>query len=184
MSLAASPLALLDTLTFPETLAIIVIALVVLGPEKLPAVARQVGVWMQTVRRVANSLQSEVREVLDDPAMQPLKELGEFAAQPRQKIADYVRGATELDPTPDPTPDPLPDPTPEVEDPQAAPGPVRIVASGLEHPMEALSLPEAALSTAVDGVDPMFAPADSVSASLVIEPSAEDPGPDVPPSFS
>ena len=86
-------LALLDTLTFPELLAIIVIALVVLGPEKLPGAARTAGVWVQKLRSLSATLESEVREVLDDPSMQPIRELGEFAAQPRRKLAEYARSA-------------------------------------------------------------------------------------------
>jgi Tat protein translocase TatB subunit len=86
-------LALLDTLTFPETLTILVLALVVLGPEKLPDMARSAGKWMSKIRSVAASLQSEVADVMDDPAMKPLRELGEFAASPRAKLADMARAA-------------------------------------------------------------------------------------------
>lgn len=87
-------LALLDTLTFPETLTILVLALVVLGPEKLPDMARSAGKWMSKIRSVAASLQSEVADVMDDPAMKPLRELGEFAASPRSKLADMARSVT------------------------------------------------------------------------------------------
>jgi len=86
-------LALLDTLTFPELLAILVIALVVLGPEKLPGAARSIGEWTAKIRAFSANLESEVREVLDDPSMQPIRELGEFAAQPRKKLAEYARAA-------------------------------------------------------------------------------------------
>lgn len=86
-------LALLDTLTFPETMTILVLALVVLGPEKLPDMARSAGKWMSKIREVAANLQSEVADVMDDPAMKPLRELGEFAASPRTKLADMARSA-------------------------------------------------------------------------------------------
>lgn len=67
--------------------------------------------------------------------------------------------------------DPAPD-DPGSDDPPESPGPVRIVANGLAHPMEALSLPVAAATVPADSVDPMFAP------------PAEAPDHDVPPSFS
>ena len=114
-------LALLDTLTFPETLTILVLALVVLGPEKLPDMARSAGRWMTKIRSVAASLQSEVADVMDDPAMKPLRELGEFAASPRAKLADMARAAV-AEPTI----------TPE----QAA---AAVVATAQDHPMEKLS---------------------------------------------
>lgn len=90
---AGAVVGLLDTLTFPELITILVIGLVVLGPEKLPGIARQAGQWMAKVRSMTSNLQQEVREVLDDPEMQSLRELGEFAANPRSKIAEYARTA-------------------------------------------------------------------------------------------
>lgn len=85
--------ALLDSLTGTEVIVILVIALIVLGPDKLPGVARQAGRWFNQLRDLTSNLQNEVRDVLDDPTMQPLKELGEFAAQPRRKLAEYARQA-------------------------------------------------------------------------------------------
>ena len=86
-------LALLDTLTFPETITILVIALIVLGPEKLPGMARTIGQWMTKAKRMAANLQSEMRDVVDDPAMKPLRDLGEFAAQPKRKLAEFALAA-------------------------------------------------------------------------------------------
>ena len=34
-----------------------------------------------------------MREVLDDPAMKPIREVGEFVAQPRRKLTEYVTAA-------------------------------------------------------------------------------------------
>ena len=93
MTSSGALLALLDTLTFPETLTILVLALVVLGPEKLPGMARQAGRWMNKIKDVAAQLQSEVSDVMDDPAMEPLKQLGEFAVSPRAKLAELARTA-------------------------------------------------------------------------------------------
>src|SRR6476659_9063294 len=91
--LSGGVFALLDTLTFPETMTILVVALIVLGPDKLPGMARSIGEWMSKLKKMSANLQAEVREVMDDPQMQPLRELGEFAAQPRKKLAEYAMAA-------------------------------------------------------------------------------------------
>ena len=60
-----------------EVLIILVVALLVLGPKKLPEAARQMGKAMSEFRRVTSGLQNEVRTVLDDhlsdppPAIEP-----------------------------------------------------------------------------------------------------------------
>lgn len=52
-----------------EALAILVIALIVLGPEKLPEVVRTVGRVMGELRRMSNSFQNELRDAVDDPRL-------------------------------------------------------------------------------------------------------------------
>jgi len=49
-----------------ELLMILVVALLVLGPKKLPEAARQLGKAMSEFRRVTSGLQDEVRGVLDE----------------------------------------------------------------------------------------------------------------------
>ena len=49
-----------------EVLIILLVALLVLGPKKLPEAARQMGKAMSEFRRVTSGLQDEVRHVLDD----------------------------------------------------------------------------------------------------------------------
>ena len=149
-------LALLDTVTFPETITILVIALIVLGPEKLPGMARTIGQWMTKAKRMAANLQSEMRDVVDDPAMKPLRDLGEFAAQPKRKLAEFALAAeaemsqeqaeaimAQADEVavsegetaaPD---DDLVDSLSNEGEPDAAPD--KIVATGPDHPMERLS---------------------------------------------
>jgi Tat protein translocase TatB subunit len=51
----------------PEILVILVVALIVLGPSKLPEAARQVGKAMAEFRRVTAGFQAEVRDALQDP---------------------------------------------------------------------------------------------------------------------
>lgn len=73
-----------------EILAIVILALVILGPDRIPEMARNAGKLIHKIKTMANGLQGQVQGVMDDPAMQPLKELGEFATRPRQKLAEYA----------------------------------------------------------------------------------------------
>lgn len=50
----------------PEILVILVLALLVLGPDRLPQAARTLGRWVGELRRLTGSLQSEVRGVVDE----------------------------------------------------------------------------------------------------------------------
>ncbi|MDP9071050.1 MAG: Sec-independent protein translocase protein TatB [Actinomycetota bacterium] len=50
-----------------EVLVVLVVALVVLGPARLPDAARSVGRAVSEFRRVTSGLQSEVREAFADP---------------------------------------------------------------------------------------------------------------------
>jgi twin arginine-targeting protein translocase, TatA/E family len=62
-----------------EILVVLVIALVVFGPKRLPEVGRQVGGALRELRKVQDSVQSELRGVLDDTAA-PVR--GMFSAEP------------------------------------------------------------------------------------------------------
>ncbi|HEY9558586.1 MAG TPA: Sec-independent protein translocase protein TatB, partial [Acidimicrobiales bacterium] len=49
-----------------EILVIAFIALIVLGPQRLPGAARQVGKAMGDLRRISSGFQSELKSALDD----------------------------------------------------------------------------------------------------------------------
>ena len=61
-----------------EILVVLVIALVVFGPKRLPEVGRQVGGALRELRKVQDSVQSELRGVLDETA-EPVR--GMFSAE-------------------------------------------------------------------------------------------------------
>ena len=86
-------LGILDSLTGGEVIMILVVALLILGPERLPETARTMGQWMAKLRSMTTNLQSEVREVLDDPAMKPIRDVGEFVAAPRRKLVEFATAA-------------------------------------------------------------------------------------------
>ena len=49
----------------PEILVVFIVALIVLGPQQLPKAMRTFGSVMAEVRKVSNSFQAEVRNVMD-----------------------------------------------------------------------------------------------------------------------
>ena len=79
---------------FSELLRFGVIALIVLGPEKLPQAARTAGQWYAKIRRTVSTLQSEIEAELDLAETRQLmqKELAKI----RQTEADMKREMAEL----------------------------------------------------------------------------------------
>jgi sec-independent protein translocase protein TatB len=51
----------------PELLVILLVALIVLGPNKLPDAARQVGRFMGEFRRMSSGFQNELRDAMQEP---------------------------------------------------------------------------------------------------------------------
>jgi sec-independent protein translocase protein TatB len=70
-----------------EIIVILLLALVVLGPEKLPEALRRAGRTYAELKKMGNSFQTEMRSVLDEP----MKEMRETADLLRQS-ADFTEG--------------------------------------------------------------------------------------------
>ena len=89
-----------------ELLVIMVVALLVLGPEKLPEVARKVGTVVGELRRMSAGFQAEMRDALQEPLHLPPVEPdaapganGHTDAAPREADAgDEVRPPDETPP--------------------------------------------------------------------------------------
>jgi len=64
----------------PEILVILVLALLVLGPERLPQAARTAGKWMAELRRITSSLQAEVQPFVDQ-VMTPINNTAAAAGE-------------------------------------------------------------------------------------------------------
>ena len=74
-----------------ELLVILLVALLVLGPNKLPQAARQVGHFLGEFRRIADGFQAELKSAMDDPlAMDPKKKPGGTKAQSPGGPTDQV----------------------------------------------------------------------------------------------
>lgn len=88
-----------------EIVVILLVALIVLGPTKLPEAARQVGKAVTEVRRISSGFQRELREAIHEPI---------------QEAEAMARGADVARPTPPPT---AGDTTPGDDGPAPEPGP-------------------------------------------------------------
>lgn len=74
-----------------ELLVILLIALIVLGPDKLPEAARKMGNVMGELRRMSSGFQSEMRSAMDEVTRTPLetvKEEPETGTTPQSKPDD------------------------------------------------------------------------------------------------
>ncbi len=77
---------------------ILLLALVVLGPEKLPDAIRRAGRTYAELKRMGNSFQDEVRSVLDEPAKE-MRETADLLRTTVNDTASTVKGAA-AKPTP------------------------------------------------------------------------------------
>ncbi|AIN60034.1 MULTISPECIES: Sec-independent protein translocase protein TatB [Pseudomonas] len=82
---------------FTELLLVGIVALLVLGPERLPVAARTLGRGLGQARRSLNALKAQVEREIDMPALD---------AAPLQRLEQELRQGIQLDATPanDPTP--------------------------------------------------------------------------------
>ena len=55
----------------PEILVILLVALLVLGPDRLPEAARQVGRVVAEMRRITTNVQTEVRDAINVSTQPP-----------------------------------------------------------------------------------------------------------------
>ena len=81
-----------------EVLVILVVALLVLGPDKLPGAARQAGRWIGELRRLSSGFQAELRDALQEPVDQT----------PRSTTTTTTTTTTAPPPQDEPEPDPGP----------------------------------------------------------------------------
>lgn len=82
--------------SFGELLLIAVVALVVIGPERLPGAARTAGALLRRVRRGWDSVRAEVtRELEAEELRAPLREAQEAARAAMSEVREQANAATE-----------------------------------------------------------------------------------------
>jgi sec-independent protein translocase protein TatB len=113
----------------PEKLFLVaIIALVVLGPHRLPQAARNLGRFMAQMRHMSSSFQDEVRGALSEPVDAFNSALGDF--RPRDVPRSVRQAITDTLMSPPSRPAPSPDSSPSSAAPSPpgpdaqAPGPV------------------------------------------------------------
>lgn len=81
----------MGNLGWAEVAVIVVVALVVLGPDKLPGAARQIGNVIRQVRRISTGFQQELQNALDEPIEAEARRRGELAVE-QSKTASEPAG--------------------------------------------------------------------------------------------
>ena len=88
-----------------EVLVVLVVALLVLGPQKLPEAGRQLGKALAELRRWSSDLQGELRDALEpdrDIPPQPLPEPQDNGEGPPVEAGQEPSQAPDLHPSPSP----------------------------------------------------------------------------------
>lgn len=95
-----------------EILVILLVALIVFGPSRLPEMARKVGTWTAELRRAASDLRAgleaevgDLREVADE-VRAPLKDVTDTMQDARRSLDDAARPTGWVGPTPSSGPTP------------------------------------------------------------------------------
>jgi sec-independent protein translocase protein TatB len=101
-----------------EIIVILIAALIVLGPDKLPNAARQGGKYLAEFRRISDGFQEELRSAMDlsavtDPSPEPVE-------HPPAEPSAETASAPDSAPAPDVEPDTAPDTRPATETTPAA----------------------------------------------------------------
>jgi len=82
-----------------EIVVILLLALIVLGPEKLPDAIRKFGRVYSEIRKVSNGFQSEFKNAFDEP----MKELRETAQLTRDAVLKPLKDEPEAPKSPTPS---------------------------------------------------------------------------------
>lgn len=77
-------------LGFSELMVIGVVALVVLGPERLPKVARQAGQWMGKLQRYVADVKADINRQME---LEELRNLQKEVKQTAQEVKNSLEGA-------------------------------------------------------------------------------------------
>lgn len=103
----------MGTLGPAEILVILLVALIVLGPERLPDAARKVGHFVAEVRRIGSGFQAELRDAMNVPTSPPSTTAASTDAAPASASSAVPGPDGDLEPAPPPSARPD-DPTGEL----------------------------------------------------------------------
>ena len=84
----------MGNLGWAEIAVIVVVALVVLGPEKLPGAARQIGNVIRQLRKISTGFQQELQNALDEPIEEEARRRGRIAVEEDKLAGDKAEIAS------------------------------------------------------------------------------------------
>ena len=71
---------------FSEVVIIAIIALVILGPERLPKVARTIGFWVGKARRVVADVKSDIDREMRESELADVRKLGDEISEVKNEV--------------------------------------------------------------------------------------------------
>ena len=71
---------------FSEVVIIAIIALVILGPERLPKVARTIGFWVGKARRMVADVKSDIDREMRESELSDLRKLGDEISDVKNEV--------------------------------------------------------------------------------------------------
>lgn len=77
-------------MSFGEIAVIILIAVLIFGPDKIPEIARGLGKGMRTMKEATDDIKREIMSQVDD--VNPVKEIQEEIQEAKKTIEDEVEG--------------------------------------------------------------------------------------------
>lgn len=111
--------------SFGEMMVVALVALIVLGPERLPKAARFTGLWVRRARAQWYSVKSELeQELASDELKRSLHAGREAMREAETHVRDFAGDIQRGAPAPDVTPDPA-SATPAADEPVASTEPRR-----------------------------------------------------------
>ena len=82
---------------FLEIVIIAAIALVILGPERLPRAARTAGLWVGRARRMVADVKSDIDREIRESELADMRKLGEEVNSVKDDIGKAARSMTDND---------------------------------------------------------------------------------------
>lgn len=80
---------------FWEVSLISVLALIVIGPERLPGVARTAGAWLGKARRMMSDIKTDIKSELDESELDQLKSIGKDIQDAGQSFKSQLESGEE-----------------------------------------------------------------------------------------
>jgi len=80
---------------FWEVAMIGVLALIILGPERLPSVARTAGAWMGKARRMMNDIKTDIKSELNEEDLDQLKNIRDDIQQAGEGFKSQIESSQE-----------------------------------------------------------------------------------------